>query len=175
MKFLFFILLFLSQSSYALTSSEKTILQAAALAEPTIQTCINDGNDICVANWFNSTSTFIVWKTRQNESEIYSQTGFDFTLVDGLTSGKRDEWSNFLFKSEFCDPSKINIRNGVIDVWSGTAAKNAVQAVILALFKRAATQAERILASGTGTTLTPGSMTFEGAISSDDVSSILRP
>jgi hypothetical protein len=174
----FLILFFVSTLASAanLTDSEKTLLRTAALAEPSIQSCITVGADVCVADWFNSETTFVVWKTRQNENEIYAQTGFDFTLVDGLTNGKRDEWSNFLFKEGFCNPSKTNIRNGVIDVWSGTAAKNAVQAVILNLFKRNATQAEKILSTGTGTTLSPGTMTFEGNLNAiNDIPGIMRP
>jgi hypothetical protein len=173
-KFLFLVLFFSSSvSATTFTEPQRLLLLAAAQAEPTIQTCLTAGDDGCVANWFNSVSTFIVWKNRQLEDEVYAQAGFDFTLVDGLTVGKRDEWSNFIFKQSFCNPSKANIRAGVVDVWSGTAAKNAVQAVILGLFKRSATQAEKALATGTGTTAIPGTLGFEGQIQVDDIAVIV--
>jgi hypothetical protein len=90
-------------------------------------------------------------------------------LVDGLTAGKRDSWTNFIFKSGSCDPSKSNIRAGFLDVWSGSAQKTAVYNTILELSKRFATNAESVLATGTGSNNIPGSLTFEGKISFQDI------
>ena len=175
MKKLILIMLFaVSFSVSALTTEQKASLKAAALAEPSISTCITGGNDVCVSEWFNTASSFIVWKTEVSTSEIYADTGFDFTLVDGLTAGKRDQWANFLLKLGAFNPSKSNIRAGIADVWSGTAAKVAVQTAVLELSKRASTNAEKALATGTGTQVSPGLLTFEGSISVDDVSLILR-
>lgn len=166
-------LLLSSFSALSFTEPELAALKDAALAEPTIQSCITAGDDGCVANWFNAPSEFIVWKTSLRDTEIYADPGFDFTLVDGLTVGKRDEWTNFLFKNGSCNPSKLNIRNGIADVWSGTAGKVAVQNAILALSKRPANNAERSLATGTGTTVSPGVMTFEGTVRVDEIHTIL--
>lgn len=163
-----------SFSVSALTIEQKSLLKAAALAEPSIASCITAGNHVCITDWFNSNSTFIVWKTEVSTSEIYADTGFDFTLVDGLTAGKRDQWANFLLKLGVFNPSKSNIRAGIADVWSGTAAKVAVQNAILNLSKRAATFTEKTLATGTGTSLSPGVLTFEGAISISDVVEVLN-
>ena len=167
------VLLTLSGIASAFTDSELLLLREAAQAEPTIQPCITAGDDGCVANWFNSASTFIVWKTSLSDTDVYAETGFDFTLVDGLTVGKRDEWTNFIFKNGSCNPSKPNIRSGIADVWSGTAGKVAVQNVILALSKRPANNAERSLSTGTGTTVSPGVMTFEGTVRVDEIHTIL--
>lgn len=158
-----------------LDTTQKQALQAAALAEPSISAYIAAGNDIAVAEWFNAESDYVVWKTSLQEQDIYNDDGFNFTLVDGLSAGRRDEWSNFIFKSGSCNPSKPNIRAGFADVWNGTAARNAVLATVLALSKRNATNAEKALAAGAGTSNDPGLLTFEGAISGNDVSSILRP
>lgn len=168
-------LLALSANAMALSQTQKDTLRPVILAEPSIAACVASDNDTCVSEWLNSISTYVGWKTRLTEQEIIEDPGFNFTLVDGLTAGKRDEWSNFIFKGGFCDPSKSNIRAGFVDVWSGTAAKNAVQAIILELSKRLASQAEKALAVGTGTGLTPGIFTFEGMVSINDVAQILRP
>ncbi len=174
MKILSVLLFLVSFSAQAFTDAEKTQLRTAAQAEPSIATCISQGNDVCVADWFNTPSTFVAWRTVLNERDIYADPGFNFTLYDGLTQGKRDEWV-LLLKENSCDPSKSNIRNGIIDVWSGTAAKVLVQDAIFAIAKRFASNAEKILATGTGTTATPGVMTWEGTININDVSAIMRP
>ena len=172
-KLLLIYLLSFSGIASAFTEPELASLQAAALAEPTIQACITAGDDGCVANWFNAPSEFIVWKTLLRDTDVYADPGFDFTLVDGLNVGKRDEWTNFLFKNGSCNPSKLNIRNGITDVWSGTAGKIAVQNAILSLSKRPANNVERALATGTGTTVSPGVMTFEGTVRVDEIHTIL--
>lgn len=157
-----------------LNAEQILALKTALLAEPEVQIYITNGDDTGVANWLNTTTTFIVWKTYLSEEEIIQNDTFNFTLVDGLTAGKRDEWSNFLFKTGSCNPSKGNIRAGFLDVWSGTAAKTAVYNGIIAISKRFATNAEKILALGAGTDAVPGLLSFEGNISGNAVSTILR-
>lgn len=175
MKILIVALCIFASNAFALDAAQKQTLQTAALAEPSIQSCLTDGNDICVANWFNEASSFTVWRTVLLKKTITESDAFAFALVDGLTVGKRDEWTNFIFDEGRCNPSRLNVREGFLDVWSGTAAKTAVYNAIIALSKRLATNAERILASGTGSDADPGVLSFEGNISLNDVSSILRP
>lgn len=167
-KLLLAILLTSSTTVFALDQTQITTLHDFAIADPTASACITAGDDGCLVNYLNSESFFVVWKTQLNETDIINSDGFNFTLVDGLTTGKRDEWSNFIFKNGYCNPSKVNIRAGIADVWSGTAAKNAVQAVILELSKRNATIAESVLATGTGSNAVPGLLTFEGSVSFQD-------
>lgn len=177
MKKLIPILLFISISfsAFALDATQATTLRTVALAEPSIAQAIANGDDSSVSDWFNTASTFIVWKTTLQEVDVLQTDGFNFSLVDGLTAGKRDEWTLFLFREGKCNPSKANIRAGFLDIWSGTAAKTAVYNAIIELSKRSATNAEKALATGTGTTGAPGLLTFEGSISVNDVSAILRP
>ena len=169
MKKYIVILGLVSANAFALSATQINSLHSYVLTDSTSQACITAGDDGCLYNRLNSQSSFIVWKTRLNEQDIYNSSGFNFTLVDGLTAGKRDEWINFIFKNGSCDPSKANIRAGFTDVWSGTAAKVAVNDAILELSKRAATVAESVLATGTGTTNSPGLLTFEGNISFQDL------
>ena len=169
------IILTFSFSALAFTEEEKTLIRDVVNAEPSISSCVTAGDDGCVANWLNAVSTFVAWRSRVSDTEIYADEGFNFALVDGLSSGKRDEWKDFLFKSGFCNPSKSNIRAGIIDVWSGNAARVAVQDAIFALFKRNATNLEEILATGIGTDADPGILTFEGSIQVGQVGNILRP
>lgn len=168
------VLLLVSLNVSAFTQTEKNTLKAAILAELSIQSCVTNGQDSCVANWLNSNSTFVVWKTSLALSDIIQSDAFAFNLVDGLTAGKRDEWSDFIFRDGVCNPAKANIRAGFLDVWSGTAAKTAVYNAIIDLSKRFATQAEKLFATGAGTNANPATLTFEGQVTESDVVSILR-
>lgn len=165
-KFLFTLLV--SVQAFALDQAQITSLHNFAITDSIASACITAGDDGCLVNYFNSESAFVVWKTQLNEVDIINSDAFNFTLVDGLTAGKRDEWSNFIFKNGYCNPSKANIRAGFTDVWSGTAAKNAVNTAILELSKRNATIAESVLAAGAGSNAVPGLLTFEGSVSFQD-------
>lgn len=172
-KLLFSLILVSTLASAEFTQPQKDLLNTAIRAEPSIATCVTEGNDGCMADWLNSTSTFVVWKTALQEVDVLQSDAFNFSLVDSLTAGKRDEWSNFLFREGKCNPSKANIRAGLLDIWSGTAAKTSVYNEIISLSKRNASQAEKVLATGTGTTATPEILTFEGSFNINELPSIL--
>jgi hypothetical protein len=156
-------------SAWALTQQEADTLKIAILAEPSVQTCVTNGDDVCVANWLNSSTPFIVWRTSVSAQE-YHDSAIVWTTVDGMTAGKRAEWE-WLSRFGILNPSKSNIRAGFADAFSNNAT---AQANLLAVSKRNATQAERILATGTGMTANPGLLTFEGSIGVNDISFILR-
>lgn len=165
----------------ALTQEQKDSLKTAALAEPTISQCITDGNDTCVAEWFNTPSTFIVWRNSVTQVEYQITeafgTSFNWSGAGGFiarTQGERDAWRT-MFQSGSVDPSKANVITAFNDIFSGTGAGAvATRAHLLAVSKRAATNAEKALATGTGTSGSPGKLTWFGIITVNDVSSILR-
>lgn len=156
-----------------LTDAQKLALKTDALSQPSIATCIANADDVCVANYYNTQSATIVWKSYQSEIEIYNDPGFDWTLVDGLTQGKRDEW-NMLFKQGFFNPNNPNKRAAIADVWTGTAAKVNVQTAILNVCKRNANNLEALFSTGLGTNLSPSTMTIEGTITPGEISNIIR-
>lgn len=128
-------------------------LKADILADPVLNAFpMNSDGAFAIAAAYDATAVpdFYVWKQSVEEAEILNN-GLNFTLVDGLTVGKRDEWSNFLFKFGSCNPSKANIRAGIIDVWSGTAGKEAVQLSVWGHCQKKASRGEKLFATGTGT------------------------
>lgn len=169
---LFSILLFISvsMSVLALDTTQATTLRTVALAEPSLAQAIANGNDTAVATWFNTPSTFIVWKNSISCKEL-SDSAIVWTAVDALTAGKARIWE-WLCKYETVNPSKVNVRQGLQDAFG---AGSATVTAAVPLLKRASTNAEKALATGTGTTVAPGLMTYEGQISTNDVSMILRP
>lgn len=182
MKRLLFILLFgIASVANALTAEQNAALKTAVLAEPTIATCVSGGNDVCVAEWLNSTTLFVVWRTAVGQEEYQSETSasatqFDWAGTGGYiarSQGERDAWRT-MFSAGSVNPSRTNVRSAFSDIFSGTGA-GAVnnRAHLLALSKRFANQAEKTLATGVGTDVSPGLLTFEGSIGVNDIHLIM--
>ena len=175
------VVVILSLSAQAFTTEEKALLKTAATTEPTIATCISNGNDPCVEAWFNATTTFVVWRNSVTQDEYQSRedtgTSFDWASTGGFiarSQGERDAWRT-MFQPGFVDPSKANVIAAFNNIFSGSGVGAvANRAHLLAVSKRFATNAEKILATGTGTDITPGRMSFVGIVSTNDVSVILR-
>lgn len=162
-KFVF--LLLLSTRTFALDTAQITALNTFALNDPTASACIAAGDDGCLYNFMKTDTTFVVWRTNVSQSEIMQSSTFDWTRVDNLTTGKARVW-DLMFKTPTgtLNASKANIRSGIDATWVGTAADLAVRASVYEKCKRFANQAEKVLATGTGTTGDPGVLTFEGVV-----------
>jgi hypothetical protein len=155
-----------------LTAEQLLLVKNAILADNALnaQPQTPDGA-YAIADALNQDASpaFIVWKTRVSKDEIM-QNGFDWVQVDNLTVGKARIW-DWLFDNttNSCNPSKINVRAGVDECWKGTAAMLAVRTAVYIHFKRSATRAEQILATGTGTDAVPATMTYEGRVTYQDI------
>ena len=90
--------------------------------------------------------------------------------VDNLSVGKARIWE-WMFGSEdnSINPSKLNIRAGIAEVWKGTVADLVVQATVLNHCKRPATRIEALYATGSGTTGAPATLVFTEQLSEPDV------
>jgi hypothetical protein len=159
-----------------LTTAQKQTVKAAILADGTASTkASGPGTDYAwITDWLNTLSTFIVWRTSVNLDEIQSDAAFDWTRVDNLSVGKGRIWEWMFTNSQrTINPSQANVRAGVSACWVGTAQDLAVQAAVFVHCKRAATLAEKILSTGTGTTGTPGFLTAEGTVGIFEIGDIL--
>jgi hypothetical protein len=153
-----------------LTLAQKTALKTYILADATLAAWYATGRMAEeVANALNlpSTPEWVVWKTAVDPSAIMAN-GMDWTRVDNLTVGKARIW-DWMTRLGTLDASKLNIRAGIDAAWVGTAADLAVRATVYTHCKRAATRAEKALSTGTGTTASPATMGFEGALNYVDV------
>lgn len=130
---------------------------------------MTSGGALVIAEYFNVLvdPAYIVWKTAVSIDEIM-RNGMDWARVDNLSVGKARIW-DWMGRLGYLNPSKPNVRAGIDATWVGTAADLAVRDQVYTHCKRSATVAEKLFASGTGTTLSPATMTFEGNLTADDV------
>lgn len=119
---------------------------------------------IAAAYNLDAAPAFVVWRTSVSRNECQQLASFDWTLVDNLTVGKGRIWEWMFMRDAAIDPSQANVRAGIAACWVGSAPLVAVATAVLTLCKRNATRAEKVFATGTGSTASPATMTFEGAI-----------
>lgn len=154
----------------SLSPEQKQTLKAEIDADPALSAFPNntDGN-MAIAAVLNLAATpdFVVWKTAVNPDDIL-RNGMDWTRVDNLTVGKARIW-DWMTRLGTFNPSKANIRAGIDATWVGTAADLAVRATVYTHCKRLASRAEKLFATGTGSGASPGTISFEGKLSSDDI------
>lgn len=159
-------------SAAALTPSQVTTLKTLCSTDQACTAFATSADDVGLAAWFNTPdAAYIVWRTSVSLREVQEDAAFDWTRVDNLSVGKACIWDS-MFAFNNINPAQPNVRAGIDAAWVGTAADLAVRAAVYAKCKRAATRAEKALASGAGTNPSPSIMTFEGTISYADASQI---
>ena len=159
-----------------LTSEQKELLKTTIIAETDVAfVALRQANDEQgMADWYGNPSSFIVW-SRNVTRDFVTGEGFDWTQVDNLTAGQARIWDLiFDTQSGSIDASDAGKRAGIAECWKGSAGKLAVGTFVLGKCKRTASRAEKVFATGTGTTGTPGLLTREGGFSAQDISDALR-
>lgn len=151
-----------------LNPAQLTALNAAIVAEtdPAFVALRTAGSTGLMAEWLNSASATVVWKTSVPKNEVGK--AFQSTALAAITSGNNDKLANFAAWNDVVDPSRADQRGFFDDVFS-VAAGATTRASLLALWKRFATRAEAVFATGTGTDAAPAMLTFQGAVSEYEV------
>ncbi len=128
-------------------------------------------NDIALTAWENSASTFIAWKS----SVTIRETGqaFNGTEWAGMTTANHTRLQTVAQYLSAYSPGLADIRAMFNDIWSG-AGGTITRPALLALWKRQATRAEKVFATGNGADATPGTLVFEGQVSTNDVGNALN-
>lgn len=151
-----------------LTVEQKATLKTFIEADPVFSVMPRDRDSVAeIMRLMDlpASPEFVVWRTSITQDEIIER-GIDWTQVDNLTVGQGRIWE-WLFDNDDKDinPSKSGTRAAISECWKGTAQKVAVATTILGYFKRPATILEKLLATGTGTTAVPATMSIEGSLS----------
>lgn len=157
----------------SLTTQQLQTLKAAIAAEtdPTFVANRNNGDTGAMAAWYNEPTATIVWRTSVSRAEIQDDDAFNWAQVDNLSTGSKYRIWEWMFDNDTraINPSKANIRAGIAATWVGNAQLLAVQNAVLARCKRAASRAETLYDSGTGTTADPGLLGWEGPLQPFDI------
>jgi hypothetical protein len=153
-----------------MTPTQITALRAVCLATPAAAAFFVQDGAAGLKAYLNAPTdpAWIAWRSQVPQDEIMLN-GFDWARVDNLSVGKARVWE-WLFdnQTKSINPSKLNVRAGIDQVWTGVQADLAVRAAVYVHCKRTATRVEKMLGSGVGTTADPGLMTFEGEVSDLD-------
>lgn len=155
----------------ALTTAQLQTLKADILADQALASkpmTSAGALEIVAAYKLAASPSWVVWKSSLSRKESQAD-GFDWTQCDNLTTGQARIWEWIFDSSGVMNPSEPGVRSGISECWKGTSAKVAVATFVLGKCKRDANRAEKLFSSGSGTTLSPATMGFEGSLSSDDV------
>lgn len=161
----------------ALSSSQLAALKADILADPILNAFPNNSDGaFAIAAAYNLAASpdFWVWRTNITETECVGSPSPDGTVWNwpqyiSRTEPERDGWKR-LFANGSVNAGLPNVRQAIADIFSGAqAAPTAQRAHLLAIARRRATRAEKLFATGTGSTASPATMTFEGSLNYQDV------
>lgn len=147
-----------------MTPEQIATLKALVLADPVAAALAAIPDDIGLAAWLNEPTAKIVWRTSVSREELRRAVLSGAADLDNMTAGKRD--SLLWVCSESINATDPGTRQAITDLTVKTS--GAVAALLRppleAALRRPATRAESALAAGTGTTIAPATMTFEGVI-----------
>lgn len=158
----------------ALTPAQNATLKAYIAGDQVLSAFPgNSDGAFAIAAAMNATASpdYYVWRSSVTIDEVM-QNGFDWTRVDNLTVGKSRIWE-WMASTGTVKPNQANVRAGVLAVFT-TAGDLANRNAVFSHFQRLATRAEKLFATGTGTSSTdqgvgPSVMGFEGTLSYSDV------
>lgn len=159
-----------------LSKTQLTTLRACINAVPAWAALPNDStNAVTIAAGLNQTAApaWIVWRTNVTRGEIYHLTSAEGTTWNWTTYknqgvSEQGAWEQ-MFMNDEANFALPNLRAGVAAIFTGSAQANAQRDHVLAVAKRSATSGEKCLSTGTGSTASPATMTFEGALTYPDV------
>lgn len=167
-----------------MTPNQLATLKADILADPALAPLAGspDGR-FAIAAAYNVTATpdFWVWKTYITKSEVVSATSGDnttFTWVGNgfitRSAGEIAAWENLWNASGSINAALPQVRQAFSDIFSGTGNAASNRAHLAAIARRKATRGEKLLAGGSGSTGSPATMGFEGAVTAADVENALN-
>jgi hypothetical protein len=154
----------------ALTTAQLATLKADILATPALNAKPNnsDGN-LEIADAYNlpASPAFTVWRALVSIADTGQK--FNGTELAGLTTGNQSRLQTIAqYLAGGYNAGLVDVRQMFNDIWSGAGGTN-TRANLLVLWKRLATRAEKLFATGTGSDVAPAVLSFEGQLSYQDV------
>jgi hypothetical protein len=162
-----------------LTPAQQATVKADILADSMLNAFPNNSDGAFeIAKLYNLPAAvdFWVWRTAVDRNEFTNSTSVDgttFTWVgNGFITrsvGEQTAWSELFNSTHSVNPSLPNVRQAFADIFSGSGNAAANRTHMLAIARRKTTRLEKLLATGTGSTASPGLLTFEGTVSFNDI------
>lgn len=164
------LLLLLSPLVHAdLTAPQMTTLLAHIKIVPAIASCAAVANDPCVADYLNAPTAAVAWRSAISPDETRLAIVQGAVQLDNLTAGKRD--SLLYLAQGTLKTNDASVRQAIDDL---TGTQTTLKNALLAAMKRIASKAEALLATGTGTTASPATLSYEGSVSLNEIGRMLR-
>lgn len=186
-----------------LTAPQLAILKAAILAEvdPTVVAARTPAtrDDRVIAAFYNQPRAFQVWRSSVDTETIFDAIDWAKLTVTDLASvgdsaqvssaqtnwhlacqGKQINLQIVLQGRQTINATRLKTRQMLADALqnlpsgAGGALQDAGWTQVKQMLYRPATRGEALYATGTGTTGVPGLLAFEGAVTIDDVSTVLN-
>lgn len=153
-----------------LTTAQLQALKAAIQADPALSSQpMTSAGALFIADTFNAQASpaFTVWKTSVTNEAIGD--AMNGTEIAGLSSlGMQRLQVLAAYSGGTQNPSRADRRAAFDAVFSG-AGGNITRPALAALWRRLATRAEKLFATGTGSDASPATLVFEGTLSSETV------
>jgi len=157
-------------TSSTLTPAQCATLKTDITADATLNTARTGRQDDVIATAYNATASpaFWVWKSKLSRSDIVLGTSVDATTfnIAGLTARTAQEVLAFqtLFDpiTSMTNPMNPRVRVNFGALQDGAAPQPANITHMTAMARRTTNRLERLFATGTGSTGSPGLMVFEG-------------
>jgi len=147
----------------ALTVPQRQTLFADIQADPAFAEIPNtpEGSAIIAAEYnLAADPAYIAWRSNVSTYEVRDV--LVWSEYDSLSVSKQNAFE-FLCSNGIVNASRINVREGIASIFAGPNSAN-TRAALIAIAKRTTSRIERLLASGTGSDASPGTMTFEGIL-----------
>lgn len=139
--------------------------------------------DQLIANAYNALASpvFWVWRTSVTKDEVVGKTSQDATTFtwagNGFITrsvGELMAWQELFGSDGTINPSLPQVRQAFTDIFSGTGNAALNRTHLATVGRRQATRVERIFATGTGTTTSPGLLVVEGLLGYMDIANAFR-
>jgi len=156
-----------------LTTAQLQALKAAIDADPVLSAQpLNSDGAFFIAAELNKEAApaFIVWRKSVDTAEVGNTV--NYIAVEAMTDANRNRINTFYsMNPESFSPSRPDIRTYWANTFSGALGGQGATTrdALETLWRRNATRAEQILATGTGTYQSPALMGFEGFLSYQEV------
>ncbi|MBI3157596.1 MAG: hypothetical protein HYZ20_19625 [Burkholderiales bacterium] len=157
-----------------LTDIQIAAVRTACFGDPTAAALIAAGNANGLLEHLNTETTFIVWRPVVDVEEIGRVVSY--VAVVNLTATNLSRVTNFLaLNRESFDPSRSDIRQYFADAFSGALGGQGqnTRDALEAMYRRAALRVEAMLATGTGSTASPGILSYEGTLAPYEATAIV--